>query len=141
MSDLKQRIFDIIKDRQLAVLATVTEDGKPWARYVTPIATEDLTLRFATCVNARKVAQIQKNPEVHLTCGMADPMTSKNYLQIQGRAELTTDKAEREAVWFDHLKNIFQGGTDDPNYGVIIIEPYRIELCSTGNFSVEVWEA
>ena len=55
MSDLRQRIFNTIKESHLASFATITEDGKPWARYVTPHASEDLTLRFSTGTTSRKV--------------------------------------------------------------------------------------
>ena len=34
MSDLKQRIFDAAGEIQLINFATITEDGKPWVRYV-----------------------------------------------------------------------------------------------------------
>ena len=139
MSDLAQRIFTIIKEPYLASFATITEDGKPWVRYVTPHASEDLTIRFSTFIGSRKVAQIKKNPEVHLTCGVTDPATAQTYLQIQGKAELSTDKAEREAFWNDYLKRYFKG-PDDPNYGIIIVKPYRIELYTMGNFKPEVWK-
>jgi general stress protein 26 len=139
MSDLKQRIIDIIRKPQLTSMATITEEGKPWVRYVMSFGREDLTIRFASFVNARKVAQIQHNPEVHLTCGVTDPEVMNAYLQIQGKAMLTTDKVEREAFWNEQLQGIFKG-PDDPNYGVIIVTPYRIELCSPGKFEPEVWE-
>jgi len=139
MSDLAQRIFTIIKERNLATFATIAEEGKPWVRYVTCQASEDLTIRFSTFIDSRKVAQIKKNPEVHLTCGVTDLATAQTYLQVQGKAELSTDKAEREAFWNDHLKRYFKG-PDDPKYGVIIVKPYRIELYTMGNFEPEVWE-
>ena len=140
MSDLKGRIFEILQTPQLCGLATVTEDGKPWVRYVMAVAGEDLTIRLATFVNARKVGQIKKNPEVHLTCGVRDPEQVKSYLQIQGRAKLVTNKAERERFWNDTLSGIFSG-PDDPNYAIMIVEPYRIEFCSPRVFEPEVWEA
>jgi len=140
VEDLKQRIFHIIQKPHLAALATMTEDDRPWVRYVTPRATEDLILRLATFVSARKVAHIKNNPYVHLTCGVTDPMNAKNYLQIQGKAQFTTDKVDREMCWFDRLENIFKG-PDDPQYGVVIVKPYRIELWGMESFEPEVWEA
>ena len=140
MSDLKQRIIEIICKPQLTSMATITEDGKPWVRYVMSVGMEDLIIRFASFVNARKVAQIQRNPEVHLTCGVTDLKVMKPYLQIQGKARLTTDKVEREAFWNDELKNIFKG-PNDPDYGVIVVTPYRIELWTPGKFESEIWEA
>jgi general stress protein 26 len=140
MSELKNRILDILKQPQLSGLATITEDGKPWVRYVMAVAGEDLTVRCATFVGARKVAQIKENPEVHLTCGVTDPAKMVPYLQIQARAQLCTDEAERHGFWSDMLAPIF-AGPDDPNYGVLVIAPYRIEVCSPGSMEPEVWTA
>ena len=140
MSDLKQRIYDIIRKPQLTSMATITEGGKPWVRYVISVGSEDLSIRFASFVNARKAGQIKHNPEVHLTCGVPDLEVMNPYLQIQGKARLTTEKVERQAFWNDKLQGIFKG-PEDPDYGVIIVTPYRIELCSPGKFEPEVWEA
>jgi len=144
MTDLAQRIFAIIKEPHLASFATIAEESKPWVRYVTCHASEDLTIRFSTFIGSRKVAQIKKNPEVHLTSGVTDlaaaqASTAQTYLQIQGKAELSTDKAEREALWNHYLKRYFKG-PDDPNYGIIIVKPYRIELYTMGNFKPDVWK-
>jgi len=139
MSELEHRIIEILRQPQLASFATVAGEGKPWVRYVVCLGREDMTIRFATFANARKVAQIEANPEVHLTCGVTDPADAQPYLQIQGRAEFVTDRAERHGFWKDSLKGYFKG-PDDQNYGVVIINPYRIELCSPGALTPEVWE-
>ena len=68
-----------------------------------PFVDENLTFWMATFINSRKVAQIKKNPEVHLTTGVSDPEKAECYLQIQGRAEILTDEETKKAVWFDHL--------------------------------------
>jgi len=138
MSDIKQRIIEMLQPSQLACFATITAGGKPWVRYVFCEGREDMTIRFATFRHSRKVAQIRNNPEVHLTCGVVSPADMKPYLQIQGRAELFTDAAERNGFWKESLKNYFQG-PDDPNYGVVVITPYRIELCPPGLPEPLVW--
>ena len=139
MAELKQKIFGKFNGPTLSTLATITEDGKPWARYVTPFADENLTFWMATFINSRKVAQIKKNPEVHLTTGVSDPETAESYLQIQGRAEILTDEETKKAAWFDHLAQIFSG-PEDPNYCVCKITPYRIEYQGMGMQPPEVWE-
>ena len=138
MSDLRARILEIIGQPQLAGFATVTEEGKPWVRYVAAVGGDDMSLRFATFVHSRKAQQIAANPEVHLTCGVTSLTGMKPYLQIQGRARLTTETAEREAFWNDTLKPILTG-PDDPNYAVVVVEPYRIEYCTPPNLQPEVW--
>jgi general stress protein 26 len=139
MPDLKDRILDLVKVPCLAGFSTITKDGKPWVRYVRTFASDDLTFRFSSFVNARKVAQIESNPEVHLTCGITHLTDLTPYLQIQGHAEFTTDREARHAFWSDALSAVFKG-PDDPNYGVVVVRPYRIEFCRVGVLEPEVWE-
>jgi len=140
MPDLKERILAILQQPQLAALATITPDGKPWVRYVMTVASPDMTIRCATFVSARKVKQIARNPEVHLTCGVTDPRNMAPYLQIQGRATLNTSKDVRHAFWSDMLAGIFSG-PDDPNYGILEIKPHSIEYNAIGTRAPEVWKA
>ncbi len=139
MNDLKQRIIDAAGELQLINFATVTEDGKPWVRYVMGKADKELNFRFCTHLESRKVAQIRKNPDVHISLGVSNLETAKNWLQVEGTAEVSTDKAERDAFWFDDLKNYFTG-PDDPGYCIVIIKPSRIELGTMGSMPPEVWE-
>lgn len=139
MSTLKEKILAKVKGPTLSALATMTEDGKPWVRYVTPFVDKNLTFWMATFIHSRKVAQIRKNPEVHLTVGVTAAETAESYLQIQGRAEILTDEKTKKTVWFDELKNIFSG-PDDPNYCVCKITPYRIEYQKVGPVPPEVWK-
>ncbi len=140
MADTKEKIMEIMALPQLSGLATISDEGKPWVRYVMAVADPELTIRCATFVQARKVKQIEANPEVHLTCGVSSPMEMKPYVQVQGTASCTNDKEERHAFWNDGLQQIFDG-PDDPRYGIIKIQPYRIELCTPGSHEPEVWNA
>ncbi len=137
MNELRQKIAEVLRGPQLASLATVTEDGKPWVRYVVVVADAALALRFATYASSRKVAQIRLHPEVHLTCGVASLNDSKPYLQIQGRAKVTADERERKAFWSDMLAAYFKG-PDDPEYVVVLVKPYRVEYLGVGALSPEV---
>lgn len=140
MSDLKARIYELAKEFQVMNLATITEDGKPRVRYVAGFANADLVFRFCTNVNSSKVKQMRKNPNVHLTLGAKEVMTTKNWLQVEGRAEVSTAQKERDAMWSDGLKAFFKG-PDDPNFSVVIITPSKIELGSMASTGMEVWEA
>jgi len=140
MSDLKRRVFDIAKELQLINVATVTADGKPWVRYVMAKADSDLVFRFCTSLGSRKVAHIKKTPDVHISMGVANFETAKHWVQVQGAAEVSTDRNERHSFWFDELKNYFSG-PDDPDYCVVIVRPSRIEFGTMGSMAPEVWEA
>jgi len=139
MSELKEKIFEKMKNYTLAALATIAEDGKPWARYVVVKADDQLNIWFATFKNSRKTSQVANNPEVHLTLGVSDPQTAVSWLQIQGRAELFEDAETRNEVWYDLLNSIFTG-PDDPNYVVCKIKPYRIEYYMMNMPKPEIWE-
>jgi len=140
VSDLKERIAGILQQPQLAALATIAEDGKPWVRYVMTLADDNLDIRCATFITARKVKQIEKNPEVHLTCGITDPQEMTPYMQIQATARLDTGKEARHGFWTEMLANIFDG-PDDPNYSALVMTPYRIEFCTPGTYEPEIWTA
>ncbi|MBF0531425.1 MAG: pyridoxamine 5'-phosphate oxidase family protein [Deltaproteobacteria bacterium] len=140
MSELKSLILAKLAQPRLSALATVDADGKPWVRYVTPIMDANLTIRFVTHFNSRKVSQMLKNPEVHLTTGVTSPETAESYLQVQGRAEILTDEANKKAFWDDRMLNYFSG-PDDPNYAIVEIKPYRIEYQAMSMTPPQVWMA
>ena len=139
MEEIRNKIMSIIGQPFVASLATVTEDGNPWSRYVMGIGSDDMTIRFSTFISARKVKQIESNPEVHMNCGVLDPRKYDYYIQVQGRAEISTDKAEKDAFWNDEIAKIFKG-PEDPNYAIVIVRPYRIEINTFGSFIPEIWE-
>jgi general stress protein 26 len=137
--ELKRKILGKLSQPTLCALATVTEENKPWVRYVTPFADSNLTLWLATFVNSRKIGHIHRNPEVHLTTGVTNQEIAMPYLQIEGRAEILSDAETKKAVWFDYLARAFTG-PDDPNYVVCKIVPYRIEWQEPEPVSPQVWE-
>jgi len=139
MSDLKQRIFEVSRDLQLMNVATITEDGRPWVRYVMGKADDKLVFRFCTHMGSRKVGQIRKNPETHISAGVSDLETARHWLQVQGTAVISTGDSERRSFWFDELSNYFSG-PDDPDYCIVIIRPSRIEFGTMGIQTPEVWE-
>lgn len=67
-------------------------------------------------------------------------MTTKAWLQVEGTAEISTAKAERDAFWYDGLKAYFTG-PDDPNYCVVIVKPSRIEFASMESMGAEIWQS
>lgn len=122
----------------IASFATVTKDNKPWVRYVEMSISDDLTIRFSTFANARKVKQVKNNPEVHLVCGISNIKKMDDVVQIQGIATVTKGKKEREAFWNKDISQFFESPSD-PNYAIIVVKPYRIEYLDINNWEAEVW--
>jgi len=144
MNYAKQEILKVfIEEPVQASFATVSKDGKPCVRYVMiNIDRKDMSMRFSTFVNSPKVVQIANQPEVSLTCCGTDPESSqKIYLQIKGKASFSTEADERALVWHSSTEKIFQK-MDNPNFGVIKIVPYKIEVTLQGDKGHEtlVWK-
>jgi general stress protein 26 len=132
MTDLHRRIFEFAKSLQLINFATVTENGRPRVRYVVGRADEALVVRFSTHLDSDKVRHLRENPHVCLTLGAAD-VAAPQWLQIDGRAEVSTAERERRGFWFEGLRRHFTG-LDDPRYCVVVVTPSRIAL------GPEVWD-
>jgi general stress protein 26 len=139
MTDLERKIRDFFRRPRLAGLATITADIKPWVRYVTVTMGGDFHFLFCTDINSRKAEQIRQNPEVHLACGEFDPPDHSTYLQIMGRATILTDPEITSASWQDEWLRYFTG-SDDPNYVMVRVEPYRVEYNSPQSPESEIWE-
>ena len=139
MSSVKERVAKVLSEPQMAVLSTITEEGKPWCRYVMAFADAQMNIRFATFENSRKVRQIKSNSEVHLTCGVNDPATARHYLQIEGKASISTDQEVKNLFWNPMFESIFKG-PQDPEYAVITIKPTRIEYSNMGSMEPEILE-
>ena len=139
MANLKTRLYEMLGEAQLFSMATITPEGKPWTRYVMGLADENLTVTVVTSLQSRKVDHLRANPETHLLAGVGDYAHARQYAQIQGRCEITTDPMLKKKLWNDNLSAYFSGPTD-PNYAVCLVKPYRIELWSMESMEPEIWE-
>lgn len=140
--ELKKKIKKLISQEKFGVFATVTQDGKPWARYVELFlsdakdSNDDMTILFATMVDARKVEHIKHNPEVHIVCGASSATGESDYMQIQGKAIVSTDSALRHRFWRDDM-SMFFSGPDDKLYAVVVVTPYRVEYTDFSTHKTE----
>lgn len=135
--NLSQKIYNVAKDLQLTSCATITENGRPWVRYVLGKMDKDLNFRFSMQLSSRKAAQLKNNPHIHLLCGVSDPASLSPWLQIAGTAEISTDPEEKKAFWYEQLADIFSD-VHDPDYAVAIIRPSLIEYEVLGQPQAEI---
>lgn len=64
MALTNEQIEKYLKDTKRILLSTVTQDNKPDIRILGAIATDGVKTYFSTVGNARKVKQIENNPNV-----------------------------------------------------------------------------
>jgi general stress protein 26 len=140
MNIVKPSIVELFAKHPITVsLATITEDGKPWVRYVQVILdAKNMEFKFASCLSSKKAKHMAKNHNVHMCCGVVDQNMPQKYFQIVGQMTATTDQHERDALWSKELAAYFKGPTD-PNYAVFIIKPTRIELCTADEQKPHIW--
>ena len=86
MPNTKQRILTTLRRNEpfLCHLATLTGDGRPWVRTMRGMIDDELVIRCPTFAGTKKIAQIQTDSEVHLTCGDTDPLNPGSYFQPGG---------------------------------------------------------
>ena len=114
-------------------VATVDRQGRPRTRILHPIW-EGTTGWIATVPHSHKAKHLAKNPYVSLSYW--DPQHQQ--IHVDARAEWVDDMLTKRHVWelykstppplgYDPIIS-WPGGVDDPEYGVLKLTPWRIEL-------------
>ena len=122
-----EKVRQLIKDSEIALLTTVTPDGLETRPMVTQEIEFDGDLWFFTLKDTAKVAEIQENPAVNV--GYVHK--SKSFVSIRGVAEVVEDTDKKEELWNKAYEAIFDVDTNDPT---LILLKVLVQ-------SVEYWEA
>src|SRR5688572_275553 len=114
----QERLYDVIKDFDNALLVTRTPDGRCHAR---PMAVaeirEDGDIFFATSTESPKIAEIAANPEVVVTF-----QGSAQFAAVSGRAEVVKDRNLIDHLWSEAWKVWFPKGKSDPTLCLIRVD-------------------
>lgn len=135
--ELKNKIIKVIKEYPVGSVATI-KDGKPWVRYMAMQIEDDLMFYTTAFVSSRKIGQIKKDNNVHVTFGADSKNWELPYINVEATAEILTDLETKKKCWRDMLSQFFKG-PEDPNYVVVKIKPSFIEYMSPGVHQPEVY--
>jgi len=120
-----QKLADLIRDIDIAMLTTVAEDGSLRSR---PMATQkaefDGVLWFFTRASAPKVDEVQRDQ--HVNVSYADPAHNR-YVSVSGTAHLVRDPHKIRELWNPAYKAWFPHGLDDPDLALLRVFPERAE--------------
>lgn len=120
-----EKVYDLIKDINIAMMVTQSSDGQLYAR---PMAVQkpdaDGTLWFMTSVSSPKINEIATNPSVLLS--YAEP-AKNNYVSITGEAEVVKDRAKIGELWSEMMTTWWPKGKKDPDICLIRVEPQSAE--------------
>jgi general stress protein 26 len=129
-----ERLRELIKDIDFAMMTTVDEDGSLRSR---PMSTQkepfDGDLWFFTEARAPKVDEIQREHEVNLA--YADPKHQR-YISLSGRAQLVIDDAKKRQLWEPTHKIYFPNGPEDPNVALLRVVVNKAEYWEAGSNAV-----
>ncbi|MEJ1159611.1 pyridoxamine 5'-phosphate oxidase family protein [Prosthecomicrobium sp. N25] len=113
----KDKVFELIKDARIAMMATRGEYGTMHAR---PMGTNHTEfhgeLWFLTDVRSEKVHDLERDDEVLLAYS---DTAKQNYVSISGRGEVLRDRAILKDLWFEAARTWFPKGVDDPDLAAI----------------------
>jgi uncharacterized protein YhbP (UPF0306 family) len=96
-SEITQKLYEFIRARPLAVIATADKAGKPEAALINIAVTPDLEIVFETTSATRKFANLENNSEIALVVGWEGEQT----LQYDGIVD------QPEGVALDRLRSLY----------------------------------
>ena len=121
----RRKVFELIKDIQIAMMATYAPQGFIHAR---PMAAQhregDGDLWFFTTRAGHTVAEIRSDPRVLLT--YADP-SKQHYVSITGTGSVVDDTAMARQLWAEPMRTWFPKGPDDPDLILIKVAGERAQ--------------
>lgn len=124
---------DILKDNDVVMLTTVSEDGTIVSR---PMQTQELEfdgdLWFITRRDTTKYQEILANPNVNVT------VVGDSYASISGIASFVDDIKRKKEFWNKIYEKIFDVSYDDPILVLIKVETNKAEYWDTGNTTKSV---
>ncbi|AKN72267.1 pyridoxamine 5'-phosphate oxidase [Streptomyces sp. PBH53] len=149
-ADLHDTFFDYVRDITYATMITVDRKGRPRARVLLPVweVVDGRPVGWLATYRTRvKTAHLAHNP--HTTYSYWSPR--QNTVHIDSRSLWADDAASRRHAWnlyvaggppgvgYDPAR-YWRGGWDDPEYHVLRIEPWRIQLVRGSDLHSTVWQ-
>lgn len=134
--ELREKILGVIAGPHPAAVATL-DGNQPAVRFMLLFGNPDMTLVGATRKSSRKVAQIQKNPEVSIAVWSGKEFTDP-YVEIQATGKIYDDIATKKKHWKPMFLPYFRS-VDNPDFVVLVFVPREITYYVPSMMSSEVW--
>jgi general stress protein 26 len=137
MTDIEQEHRDkvraLIADARIAMLTTMTADGKHVSR---PMAVQDVEfdgdLWFFAYSDSDLVEQILVHPQVNVAIS---DQKQNNWVSLSGAAVRVDDRAKAEELWSAPLKAWFPDGLDTPTLTLVKVQADTAEYWAAAHSS------
>ena len=127
-----ETLRELIKDIDIAMLTTVTEEGLVSRPMKTQEVEFDGDLWFFTKKETDKYEEILDDQEINVA------YAGKSYVSVRGRAEIVEDLDKKQELWSKAYEKIIQASYDDPNVILIKVQAEAAEYWETGNFTKKI---
>lgn len=123
-----KKIKELIKDEKVAMLTTVSPEGKLMSR---PMHTQEVEMDkeeiwFITEKDTDKYNDINLNPAVNLA------YAGNSYVSISGTAEFVQDEDRKKRYWNKIIEKVLNASADDPNVVLVKVTPEVAEFWESG---------
>ncbi len=120
-----KKIKERIKDIRVAIMTTISSEGKLHSR---PMATNEMeddgSLWFFTDQSSEKVSELSRDNVVSLSYSNPDDNT---YVCLTGEAEVVNDRKKMEELFNPIVKAWYPKGLDDPDMTLLKVTPQDAE--------------
>lgn len=127
-----ETLRDLIKDIDIAMLTTATEEGLVSRPMKTQEVEFDGDLWFFTKKDTDKYDEILHDQHVNVA------YVGNSYVSVRGRAEIVEDLNKKKELWSKVYDKIMQTTYDDPNVVLIKVKVEAAEYWDSGNFIKKV---
>lgn len=111
----REKTVEIMREQSIAMLSTVTADGKIVSHPMTPQQVEDdASVWFFLGKQGGQADALAANPHVNLAFA-----ETGSWLSVAGSVQYVQDRAKAEELWDGQVEDYFPGGLDDPNLGLM----------------------
>lgn len=120
-------VHELIKEIEIAMLTTVSEEGLVSRPMKTQDVEFDGELWFLTKKNTGKFHELLRNSQVNIA------YAGKSFISIRGKAELVESIEKVKQFWSPAYEKFLETHVDDPNLILIKVEAETAEYWDTGN--------
>lgn len=124
-----EKIRELIKDSNIALLTTVTPDGLETRPMMTQEVEFDGDLWFFSLKDSAKVTEIKENPAVNV--GYVHK--NKSFVSIRGLAEVVEDDEKKEELWNKAYEAVFDVDAKDPSLLLLKVMVQSVEYWESGS--------
>ncbi len=124
-SDVRAKVYDILKSFSTAMFVTSGPSGRPEARpmHVAHVEDEEGDVWFFAGKGATLVEEIKAKATILL----AFQDQNSAYLSLRGKARLVEDPKRIQELWKEPYRVWFPGGAEDPDIALVAVKPIDAE--------------